>query len=409
MKILVLTQYFWPETFLINDIVRQLVSDGHEVVVATGKPNYPEGRVFSGYRAWGFQREIFDRSIDIIRVPIMPRGEGGGFRLMINYLSFALSGVLFFPWLLRGRKFDTVLVYAPSPVIQVIPAIFLKWIKRVPLTLWVQDLWPESLQATGYVKNSAVLRIVGSVVGCLYRCCDLLLIQSKAFEPSIKRYHPAARIVYYPNSISDSDTCASPSIPDELNQAFADGFSILFAGNLGTAQSMETLVEAAVQLRDTDVRLILVGSGSRSSWLSDQKRRLKLDNLYLPGRFPAEVMPTLFQKSDALLVSLTCAPIFEQTVPSKVQAYLAAGRPILGSINGEGANVIRESGSGLVSPAQDASKLVENILRLKALDSTERSEMGRLGRVYFETHFEMSNQVRLLVDLLKVSMKSKDR
>lgn len=402
MRILVLSQYFWPESFIINDIVRTLDEHGHEVVVATGKPNYPDGKIFHGYRASGTQREQYLDRIDVVRVPLWPRGEGGAKNLILNYISFAFSGLLFLPWLLRKREFDAILVFEPSPITQVIPAIPLKWLKKARLSLWVQDLWPESLAATGFVKNPLLLRLIGGLVRGIYFFCDSLLVQSRAFIEPVARYAARQKIHYYPNSMDVSTPKVSTAVPTELLNTLERNFCVVFAGNLGTAQALDTLVQAAVHLRDDpQIRIALVGSGSRLAWLQEQKQVLGLDNLILPGRFPMEAMPQIFERASALLVSLTDEPAFAQTIPSKIQAYLAAGRPILASMNGEGARVVCEAGAGLASPAEQVLPLVANIRAIKALDEEERTAMGHSGKQYFTEHFEMSSQVRVLVQLLQ--------
>ena len=164
MRILVISQYFWPESFIINDIVSKLDGQGHDVVVATGKQNDPDGRVFDGYQAWGMRREHYLERIEVVRVPLWPRGPGGAKNLILNYVSFVLAGLVCFPWLLRRRSFDAILVFSPSPITQAIPAILLKWLKNAQLAVWVQDLWPESLAATGFVRNRYLLKAVGWMV-----------------------------------------------------------------------------------------------------------------------------------------------------------------------------------------------------------------------------------------------------
>jgi glycosyltransferase involved in cell wall biosynthesis len=401
MRILVLSQYFWPESFIVNDIVRTLNEQGHEVVVATGKPNYPDGKVFDGYRAWGTQREFYLNKVEVVRVPLWPRGEGGAKNLILNYLSFVLAGLACFPWLLRKHKFDAIFVFAPSPVTQAIPAILLKWLKRAKLAIWVQDLWPESLKATGFVRSPYLLRAVGWMVKGIYRCCDTLLVQSQAFIEPVARYADRSKIVYYPNSIDVRMSVAAVPLPEELSLLLENHFCVVFAGNLGTAQALETVVQAAVHLRDDrQIRLLLVGSGSRLAWLKAQQQALGLDNLVLPGRFPVEAMPGIFERSSALLVSLSDEEIFAQTIPSKIQAYLAAGRPIIASMNGEGARVVCEARAGLTSPAEQVLALVTNIRRMKNLSQAERSDMGRAARQYFDAHFDMNYQVSVLTGLL---------
>ena len=402
MKILLLSQYFWPETFIINDLVRKLTEQGHEVVVATAKPNYPGGDVFEGYKAWGIQREQFAESVDVIRVPLWPRGRGGSKNLILNYLSFVITGFFLLPWLLRGRKFDSIVVFAMSPITQVIPAIPLKWLKRAHLAAWIQDLWPESLAATGFVRNPLMLRMVGWMVKGIYACCDTLLLQSYAFFDPVARYASRSKLVYYPNSIElPSDNAAQPEIPRQLIDELKENFCVVFAGNIGIAQSIETVVEAAELLRQhSKLKFVLVGSGSRFEWVKERKAALGLDNLVLAGRFPMDAMPQIFEHSSALLVSLRDEEIFSYTIPSKVQAYLAAGKPIIASLRGEGARVIEEAGAGKACEPENANALVESILTLMSLSPAERQKMGSAGRLYFNEHFDMGRQAERLIEIL---------
>ena len=408
MRILIVTQYFWPESFMINDVVKALVKQGHQVVVATGKPNYPDGNIFPGYRANGVQRELFDEQTLIVRVPTWPRKHGGAKNLILNYLVFVLAGMFCLPWALRGLKFDAILVYAPSPITQTIPAILLKWIKRAPLALWVQDLWPESLQATGFVRNKKALAAVGYMVYWIYKGCDLLLAQSKAFIAPLNEYANLSKICYQPNSFPEQSTEALVDGPAALLATLENRFCVVFAGNLGQVQALDCVIDAAELLKDhPDISIVLVGSGSKSEWLAQQKRERGLDNLELPGRFPMQTMPSIFNRAGALLVSLEDDPIFELTIPSKVQAYLAAGKPVLASLNGEGAQVVLEAKAGLASPAGDSAALAANILKIKQMPSDERDTLGRQGKSYFLEYFETESQARHLAETLSAMGKGK--
>jgi glycosyltransferase involved in cell wall biosynthesis len=247
-----------------------------------------------------------------------------------------------------------------------------------------------------------VLKVVGWLVKAIYRHCDTLLVQSRAFVEPVARYAKREKIQYYPNSMDVRSARSAFTLAPELDALLRQHFCVVFAGNLGTAQALDTLVQAAVQLRDdADIRLVLVGSGSRLDWLKSQQQALGLDNLVLPGRFPMEAMAEIFERSSALLVSLNDEEAFAQTIPSKIQAYLAAGRPILACMNGEGARVVYEAEAGLTSPAEQVLPLVDNIRRMKALESSERAGMGEAGRAYFDAHFEMDSQVTRLVELLQ--------
>lgn len=407
LRLLILSQYFWPENFIINDIVRKLGEQGHEVTVATGKPNYPDGKIFKGYRAWGAQREQYLNTVEVFRVPLWPRGEGGAINLTLNYLSFVLSGLVYFPWLLRKREFDGILVFAPSPLIQVIPAILLKWLNRANLTIWIQDLWPESLAATGYVRRPWLLKMVGYLVRTIYGSCDTLLVQSQAFVDHVVRYAPRSKIIYYPNSIDTQLPMASAEvIPTELATALKQYFCVVFTGNLGTAQAVETLLAAAIALKhQTQIRLVLVGSGSRLAWLQSQKQEHQLENLLLPGRFSMSAMPQIFERANVLLVSLKDEEIFAQTIPSKIQAYLAAGRPIIAALRGEGARIVTEAGAGVACAPEDPNALAALICSMQQRPVVELQVMGLAGKVYFNEHFEMNSQVTRLVDILEARIK----
>lgn len=387
MKILIVSQYFWPEGFSINDVARSLVEKGVTVDVLTGKPNYPAGEKFEGYRGFGFMRETW-KGVSVFRLPLVARGVGGALRLVINYLSFVISGLLFGALVLRKQRYDAILVYAPSPILQAIPAIFLAWLKRCGVIVWVQDLWPESLSATGHVRNERVLKMVESVVRFIYTRSDLLLAQSRAFVPFLQNLATATRVQYYPNSVDPA--FANPifgNLPDV--KGLDGGFSVLFAGNIGTVQSVETIVEAASLLQSyPDIHLVVMGDGSRREWMLREQKGRGLANLYLPGRFPVEMMPGFMQKASVLLVSLTNQEIFKATIPNKIQAYLAAGRPIVASLNGEGANIVLEAGAGLAAPSEDSQALADAILRLYRMSRPEREEMGACGRRYYMKHFE---------------------
>lgn len=399
MRLLIVSQYCWPEVFGINALAQALAQRGVEVTVLTGQPNYPEGRVFQGYRPWGLSTEMH-RAVEIRRIPLAPRGTGSSSRLALNYLSFILSAGLLGPWVLRGRSFDAVLVYAPSPLLQALPAIWLARLKRAPMALWVQDLWPESLSATGFIKNERVLGLVAHVVRFIYRHTDRVLVPSEAFRaPILALTSGAADIHYYPNAWVEEVASEAPVDVDSLASDIASGFSVVFAGNLGTAQSLDTILDAAERLQKagSHIRFFLIGSGSLSSWLNDEIQRRKLHNVVLPGRFPPSAMSRLYEAASALLVSLRDEPIFAYTIPSKVQGYLAAGRPVIASLNGEGARVVTEARAGIACAAGDALALAEAVQAMARMDHSSRTEMGDNARRYALAHFSLD---RLTNDLV---------
>ncbi len=405
MRALIISQYFWPESFRINEIAETLQNRGVELEILTGKPNYPEGKVYDGYRSMGCQKGQY-KGIVVNRVPIFPRGRGG-IRLAINYFSFVFFGAFLGAWLVRKKNFDVIFVSAPSPILQAIPALFIGWLKGCPVVLWVQDLWPESLSATGYVNNPAALKLVEYVVRLIYRHTDLILIASAAFEKPVQALAGGTEIRYYPNSVDDSFAKPSDLTPPTVI-GLEERFSILFAGNIGTAQGVEVIIEAASLLTEyKDISFVVMGDGSAREWMVQEAERRGLSNIFFPGRFPVELMPSFMQKASALLVTLADRPIFAVTVPNKIQAYLAAGRPIIACLNGEGARIVAEARAGVTVHAEDANGLAEAVLYLYRKTAAELEQVGRNGREYYKRNFEHESLVDQLVMIMHSVQKTR--
>lgn len=391
MRLLIVSQYFWPEEFRVNDLVVGLRARGHEVTVLTGQPNYPGGRIFEAYRR---DPAAFDNyaGAHVVRSPVIARGKSGALRLVLNYLSFALSASTLGVWRLRKQSFDRVIVFQTSPITAAFPALVIKRIKNVPVLLWVQDLWPDTLAAIGVIRSPGLLGLVGSLVGYIYRRCDRILIQSRAFAGNVRRHAGSDAIVdYFPNWFEPTFANGLADIePAPEVQAFSETFNVMFAGNLGEAQDLPTILEAANLSRDIpNLRWLILGDGRARAALQEGIERLDLtDRVVLLGRYPSARMPAFFKGADAMLVSLKAEPVWSMTIPSKVQSYMAAGRPVLGMLDGEGARVIAESGGGLVSPAGDGAALAANLHKLMALSPDDRDAMAGAGRVYAMANFD---------------------
>lgn len=401
MNILIVTNHFWPENFIINILARGLHNRGHSVTVLSGIPNYPHGRFYLGY---GINKRRVDdyQGIKVLHVPLIPRGNGNNFRLAINYLSFAVCGSLLAPFYCHGR-FDVIFVYETSPITVGLPALMLKKLKNLPIIFWVQDLWPETLSATGAVKSQSILNLVGQLVRFIYRGCDIILAQSKAFLPSIAKFvDQNKKILYFPNTTEDfyQPVLLEADVPERL--LMPAGFRLMFAGNIGAAQDFGTILAALAKLKDyPDIHLIVLGDGRMRSWVENEVRAQGLSGkVHLLGRYPPETMPRYFSMADVLLVTLRPEPIFALTIPSKVQPYLACGRPIVAALDGEGARVIEEAGAGLTCPAGDPEALAQAILAMYRLPEAERCAMGERGRSYFEANFDRGK----LLDRLEALM-----
>jgi colanic acid biosynthesis glycosyl transferase WcaI len=388
VNILIVSQYFWPENFRINDLALALHDRGHSVTVLTGTPNYPSGRFFDGHGWFRRSRENWN-GVEIRRCPLIPRGNGGGLRLALNYASFALMASLLGPWKCPG-KFDAIFVHEPSPITVALPALVLRRLRGSPVLLWVLDLWPESVAAAGSMRSPLVLAMISRLVRFIYRRCDRVLVQSRGFIARVlAQGADPARVLYFP-SWAEAIFTQAPAAQAPLPLALPHGFRVLFAGNIGAAQDFETILAAAEQLREArDIHWIIVGDGRMAGWVREQVLARGLsDTVHLTGAFPLEAMPPLFAQADALLVTLKADPIFALTIPGKIQSYLACGRPIVGMLDGEGANVLRESGAARVSPSGDATALAANVMALHQMQGEARQAMGEAGREYYRQHFE---------------------
>lgn len=401
MRILIVSQYFWPESFVVNDLSCALAQAGHKITVVTGKPNYPTGKIWPGYTQAGTIQETYEELVDVFRVPLRPRGKAGALGLSLNYLSFMFSGLWHFPRLLKGKKFDVVFFFGVSPWTAAVPAAFLAWQKKALLAYWIQDLWPESLAATGFVTNRSLLWIVGCGMRYIYSRADILFLQSEAFEKSVSLYADTRKMHYLPNP-APADPLTEDELPPYMEAVFRDCFSVVFAGNIGRAQSPETIVKAAENLQgQKHIRLVVVGIGSEKDHMQKMITECGLENIVLLGHVVRKMMPKVFSKSGALLVTLCADPGLEAVVPSKIQAYMQAGKPIIAALNGEGARLVRDTGCGVTVGAQDADALAKAILSVSLMTAQQQEEMGAAGRNYFERHFEINSVSRKLIRVLE--------
>jgi len=389
MRILIVSQYFWPESFRINDIALSLRQRGHEVEVLTGIPNYPDGTFFPGYNFFKNTRQDHN-GVRVIRVPLIPRGKSNNLNLILNYFSFVFFATLYSPFVCHG-KYDVIFVFGISPILMAIPAVFIRKIKKAPLVLYVLDLWPESISAVGAIKLPFLLNVVKKIVRFIYKHCDKILVSAPGFVDRIKAMGiDASKINYWPQWAEDNYQIVPVEKNSSKNKEMPSGFRIMFAGNIGAAQGFKTIIEAADKLKNyLNIHWVIIGDGRMKLWVEDQVRLRKLENtVHLIGRRPIGTMSSYFALADVLLVSLKKDPVFSLTFPAKIQSYMACGRPILACLDGEGATVIQESGAGIYCPADDCELLAQSVLKMLNLTEAERNEMGLRGRGYFEKNFK---------------------
>lgn len=398
MKILIVSQYFYPENFRINDLAEYFYEKENEVSVLTGYPNYPAGKIYEGYTLFKNKFEIYN-GINIHRVPIVPRGKSR-IKLIVNFFSFFISASIY-SFYLRKQKFDIILVYEPSPITVMIPAILLKKIMKIPLYFWMLDLWPDSLIATNATSNKFIISSLDRLVTYFYSQSDKILISSLYFENHILNRKGNKEQIYYLPNWADKELEESAKVKN-LGFSFnlPSGFVIMFAGNIGESQDFGTLIKVAQNLKpNNDIHFVIVGDGRKLNWLKDEiiDKNLTKTFHFFGSVEINKVIPLLF-KADVLYLSLKNSLIFESTVPGKFQTYLLAGKPIISAVNGETYELIKQSGVGIPCHSGNVGEITEAILKLKNMSDLERKEMGGLGQ---KLYWEKYNRTKSLNELIK--------
>ncbi|HUS11700.1 MAG TPA: glycosyltransferase family 4 protein [Pyrinomonadaceae bacterium] len=386
MRILFLSQFFDPEPFFkALPFAKELAKRGHSVEVLTGFPNYPGGRVYPGYRIKLIAREQMD-GISIIRVPLYPSHDRSTFKRVLNYASFAFAaGIL---GLFVVKRADVAYVYHPPPTVG-FAAIMMRIFRGIRFVYDIQDLWPDSLEATGMIRSKRALTLVAGWCSVVYRFASAIVVLSHGFkERLISRGVPADKIHVIFNWSPDQPATKDLQTGSRTTPAaaFSGKFNIVFAGNMGPAQALDTVLEAAEQMRDkaSNVQFVFIGDGISLDDLKKKALERQLNNVvFLPRVSPAEA-GRILQQADALLVHLKDDPLFAITIPSKTQAYLSAGKPILIGIRGDAARLVESANAGFSFKPESPSSLVSAVERLTCLAPAEREALGMNGKMYYE-------------------------
>jgi len=399
LNILYLSQYFYPEQFLNNHVAKSLVVEGHSVDVVCCVPNYPAGKFFPNYSNLQGKEELWN-GIRVHRVFTVPRGKSA-IQLVLNFLVYPVAAS-FRLIRLRPQLGAISFVSMPSPLFQALAGIFAKRVWKIPTVYWVQDIWPDSAVITLGIRNRLAIRMLNGLCGWIYRQADLVMVQSDGFHGRISGFGvPAEKIVTLPNCAPDTFfPLENSAIPTRIRALIPhDRRTIMFAGNIGQSQDFDTLIAAAAMLPDTtDVLIVVVGSGRDEDRVKESVRQAGLDSRFLfLGRHPEADMPAFFACADAMLVTLRDEPIFALTVPSKVQAYMACGKPILASLKGEGAVVVADAHAGIVVPPSTPGALAKAIDQVGSMQDDELRAMGQQARRSYEQHFSLAAVTKKLV------------
>ena len=391
MKILVISQNYFPEQFRINDICSELVKRGHDVTVLTGKPNYPEGKIYSGYEHNKRSKEVIN-GVKVIRVHERPRGKGGAINLFLNYYSFVFSSKRYIKKL--EKNFDVIFVNQLSPVMQAKAAIKYKKLYGTKIVLYCLDLWPASLSAGGVKKGTFIYNIYKRVSKKIYDYADKILVSSQMFKKYLNDELgvDTKKIKYLPQY--------SENMFDNINKSkkATKDFNLVFAGNVGKMQSVETIVECAKILKEENITFHIVGGGSNLDSCKALAKELK--NIKFYGQLPLEEMPQFYKMADAMLVTLNNDDLISYTLPGKVQTYMAAGKPIIASGKNELKNIIIDANCGFCAKPEDAQDLAKCIMEF--INTQDKHLLGENARTYYEKNFEKN----LILNKLEEELKS---
>lgn len=398
MKILLLTQWFDPEpTFKGLVFAKQLQAEGHQVEVITGFPNYPKGKLYEGYKLRWFQRELID-GVRINRVPLYPSHDGSGLKRAFNYISFAITSCLFGLFLMRRPQ----VIYAYHPPLTVgMSAALIGFFRRVPVVYDIQDMWPDTLQATGMLNNKKALALVARICQWVYRRASALVVLSPGFKRIlIERGVPANKISVIYNWC-DASALTQDQYTDNISEQMAGKFNVVFAGTMGKAQALDSILKAAriVQEANTQVQFVFVGGGIEVNNLKNLAQELLLNNTLFIPQMPMSEVGQVLMTADVLLVHLRNDPLFSITVPSKTQAYMAVGKPILMGVAGDAATLIEQAGCGLIVRPEDAVEIAAAVLTFADMPQDDLLEMRQRGAVYYQNELSLEIGTKKFIEV----------
>ncbi len=398
MKILIVSQYFWPEEFRVNDIAKYLSEKGHQVDVVTGKPNYPSEKIFEDYKKNTEKYNKFFR-VNIIRLPIILRGNASPLRLFLNYLSFVLSGIFIGSYKIRKKKYDIVFTFATSPITVALPAIFYSFIKNCKHILWVLDIWPDILSELKIVKKKIIIIILGKIIKFIYKKSDIILVQSIGFKEIISKIlNDDSKIYYYPAWSEDLDLQENKMVTTPEFDKYENKFNIVFTGNIGEAQNFENIINAAEIIKhEKDIQWLIVGTGRKVNQYSDLIKKKGIENFFFLGSRLISQIKSFHNLANILFISLASGKFLSTTIPGKFQTYLRSNKFILGFIDGETARLIKESKTGIVVNPSNSKELANTIIYLKKNPQIiEEVTLRNYGKEYLHKNF---NKELLLTQL----------
>ena len=400
MKILLLTQWFDPEpTFKGLAFAKELKRQGHEVQVLTGFPNYPGGKIYSGYKLKLYQREEIE-GICILRVALYPNHDSSALKRILNYISFAFMAMLF--GIFTTRKADVIYAYHP-PLTVGIAALFIKFFRRIPIVYDIQDMWPDTLKATGMLNNHKILNIIGSVCKFVYKFVDHIVVLCPGFKNKlIERNVPEEKISIIYNWCDEQGLTQAQPAKLEYQKIMQNKFNIVFAGNMGKAQALDAILEVAKKVKDIeDIQFIFVGGGTETERLKQRLVNENIFNTIFIPRMPMAEVGGVLKLANVLLVHLKKDPLFEITVPSKTQAYMAIGKPIIMAVAGDAADLVQKAQCGYIAASEDVESIQQAVLNIYYSSASEQLQMGLNARNFYYQELSLKSGVQQFVEVFK--------
>lgn len=398
MHILIISQWYAPEPDgRVSALAEGLVKNGHEVTVITGFPNYPKGALYDGYTLKWRQWES-SKGVRILRLPLYPDHSRSVIKRSLNYLSFSLSLTFMAPWFIS--KPDVIWSYT---ALVGLPTVWISRLFRAPFVMEIADIWPDTLTATGMLKEGLFVRALGRVSKYIYNSAAALTVQNPGFKPCIEKKGVKPEKIHVIENWADENIYQPTEYDEELAKACGmyGRFNVVFAGALGMAQGLDTIIEAARLCADApEIQFVFIGDGSCLTQTKEYVQQNKLKNVIFLGRKPAIEMPRYFAISDVLLVHLHDEPIFEITLPAKTQAYLACGKPVIMAKRGDGAALIDECACGISCLPDNPEAMAQSVKALLEMSVDRREAMGKAGRALYLQRFTKAGLLRKMESVI---------
>lgn len=399
INIAIVTPHFYPENFIINDIAKKFSDIGRNITVITGLPNYPGGEIYKGYEKIKNLKQSKIKNIKILRFPVIPRKKGTSLNLLMNYFSFLFNGIYFLKNFLKTSKFQHIFVFGVTPITSAILGIYIKRKLNIKLTLWVQDLWPESVQMSGHINNKFLIFLIKLLVKYIYKRCDNIIVQSNSFKKRLKKY--TNKKIQIVENFSFSKNLKRKKIPKKLSKILKQNKCFAYAGNIGTVQSVETIIQSAKLLKDEkNIAFIIIGGGTNLKKIKSLSKQNKLKNVFFFGPYNVSLVYEILKKTYGQILTLKKNKFLSLYIPQKFSMYLMVQRPILICASGEVVKLVNKHKVGYTCLPQNSRNLSANISKVLKLNENALKKISKNCKKLFDEKFDLTKQTYKLLSII---------